>query len=709
LRLNTNGKLTKVPDCSTRDPAKWRDIAGVLSQGPPTAEGGIGFVMTDGVDVTDVNDVLIGRLYALDLDGCRDPVTGSLEPWVRELIDHYGRSFTEITPSGCGLRLWIVCRDFPQGLARAKVKLDYPRAPNVPESKSVEIQVFGYGVPQYVTFTGHVLPGCSDDITIVANLDHLRHTFGIEESGGSLSSTAVASLPTGTGDAPSVDAIEAKLCNGFEVALIFDGDYLNRDGDDKSASGAYWQVAQHALRAAEGHGKAALDFLLARTAWGGCNVEESAEPDKYGRASWVAAELKRVAAKGGAGAASAADVFDFVTEDMADAVIVTAQRVRSDLVARSPILTVQPPPTPWFDRPPPPREYLLEHPNGDGLLPRGKVGLFSAAGGTGKTTALVQLAVAVATRGRWFGHFDIGATAGDGVLMLLGEEDADEVRRKLYYTCADLDLTPGERDAVQRCVVPLGLAGHALPLLRGADNNNLEGTEHGEAILERLHAGRENWGLVVVDPVSRFTAVNVEADNIIATRYVQELERFTMAPGKPTVLAVGHTSKADRQAGEANQRGVTGLFDAVRWAATLNAKSQHRVEFEVKKNNLGRPSDMVPLLRGDHGLLTAEAPQQRIEREQAEQVATDAAWHEREGAKERQRRVGTEQRLAELADKCLSFVSRRPGHTKSQLAAAIGGRKADAMTTIDRLCGSGMLEARREGNATLHFVARLLK
>jgi hypothetical protein len=699
------GSKTKVPDCSTRKPEQWRTLAQVVGQGPVDSAGGIGFVMTGGVAHED------GRLYALDLDACRDPLTGSVEAWARELVDYYGRTFTEITVSGTGLRIWIICRSFPQGLAKAKVKLDYDRAPNT-GTKSVEIQVFGYGVPQYVTVTGNLLPGCSDTINVHENLDHLSRTFGVQESEGIISATAGDNLPKGAGEAPSVDMIEAVLRRSPEAELIFDADYIGREGEDSSASGAYWQVAQHAIRAAEGHGKAALDFLLERTAWGIGDVEDSKQPDKYTRPSWVAAELKRAAGKSGGGAHAAADIFEIITPAAAEAAVelieegvATVKRART---AASPILTVQPPRPPWFDRPPPPREYLLEHPNGDGLLPRGKVGLFSAAGGTGKTTALVQLAISVALRRPWFDHFNIGKKAGDRVLLLLGEEDADEVARKIYYTCADLGLAPAERREVEELVVPIGLAGHALPLLRGADNSNCEGTEHGDAILELLHA-KENWGLVVIDPVSRFTAVNVESDNIIATRYIQELERFTQTPGKPTVLAVGHTSKADRQAGEANQRGVTGLFDAVRWAATLNAKSKHRVEFEAKKNNLGPPSDMVPLLRGDHGLLRAEAPQQRVEREEAEQAAAEADRTAAEAVKESRRRVGFDQRIANLTDKCLDFVRRRPGQTKSQVAAALGGRKSDAMTTIDKLAANGMIEARREGNSTLHFIAELFK
>ncbi len=43
---------------------------------------------------------------AADLDHCRDPSTGVVEPWAQEIVDSLG-SFTEVTPSNCGLRVWI--------------------------------------------------------------------------------------------------------------------------------------------------------------------------------------------------------------------------------------------------------------------------------------------------------------------------------------------------------------------------------------------------------------------------------------------------------------------------------------------------------------------------------------------------------------------------------------------------------------------------
>jgi len=684
LKTNRKGKATKVPDRSTRHRGRWLTHAQASAGTKTSAEGGVGFVFTGGVDTP------AGRVYALDVDGCRDPASGAVEAWAMAIVNHYGRTFTEVTPSGCGLRVWVIVRDYPKTLARAKVKLEHARPANVPEHKAVEVQLFGYGVPQYVTVTGCLLPGCRTDIEVVENLDYLVETFGFAESDQELTSNA---LPKGGGDAPSVDTIAARIGGSPDAALIVDAEWAGRNlGEDPSASGAYWRVAQEALRAAHGHGSAALDYLLTRTAWGRGDVEESADPAKYGRRSWVAAEIRRAAGK------NTSTNPETIFEDEVDDFEPPPRR-------ESPMLTVgKGKRRPWFEQTPPPREYLLHHPGGDGLLPRGKVGLLSAAGGTGKTTALIQLAVAIATRRPWLDHFDIGETAGRDVLLLLGEEDADEVWRKVFFACIELGLTPEQKREVEHHVLAAPLAGEAVPLMRLGEHGNAEGTGHSDALLARLNEGYD-WGLVVVDPVSRFAGINVESDNTVATRFVQELERFCHAPGRPTVLAVGHTSKEARRAGTADQRGVTGLFDAVRWAATLNGKSRHRVEFEVPKNNLGRPSEMVALVRGEHGLLSAETNTQAAERsaQEAHEKAAAAA------VKEDQKLAAQEARRSNLVTDVVTACRRNPGASKATLVALVKGKRTYAHDAVDRAVALGLLVRESNGKAFQHYVAEVLR
>jgi hypothetical protein len=89
------GKLTKIPyqvdgqNASSTEPKTWTTFEKAIA-----AKGfdGIGFVLTN------------SNIAAFDLDDCRDPETGGLEPWAADLIERCG-SYVEITPSNSGVRI----------------------------------------------------------------------------------------------------------------------------------------------------------------------------------------------------------------------------------------------------------------------------------------------------------------------------------------------------------------------------------------------------------------------------------------------------------------------------------------------------------------------------------------------------------------------------------------------------------------------------
>jgi len=95
-------KPTKVPmsisgkKASTTDPSTWSSYAEVVSHNTSNANvDGIGFVFTD-------NDPFCG----IDLDKCRNPETGEVEGWAKTIVKSFD-SYTEISPSGCGLHVII--------------------------------------------------------------------------------------------------------------------------------------------------------------------------------------------------------------------------------------------------------------------------------------------------------------------------------------------------------------------------------------------------------------------------------------------------------------------------------------------------------------------------------------------------------------------------------------------------------------------------
>ena len=81
--------------CSKTDPKSWCSFAEALAAHQAGHFDGVGFCFTE-------NDPFVG----VDLDSCRDPVTGEIDPsvlWILETLNGY----TEVSPSGCGLKVFV--------------------------------------------------------------------------------------------------------------------------------------------------------------------------------------------------------------------------------------------------------------------------------------------------------------------------------------------------------------------------------------------------------------------------------------------------------------------------------------------------------------------------------------------------------------------------------------------------------------------------
>lgn len=268
-----------------------------------------------------------------------------------------------------------------------------------------------------------------------------------------------------------------------------------------------------------------------------------------------------------------------------------------------------------FTAEPPPPKWLLTRKSDDGrvrgVLRAGKVGLFVAAGGVGKTQALVQLAVAVAVGGakQWLDTFDV-ATPGR-VLLALAEEDEDEVRRRLRSAARLLGLRPAEQDEVLRNVVALPLAGTPVGLVARDHDGNVTQTALLDALKAKL-AESEGWSLLVLDPLSRWAGPDSETDNAAATRFIEAVESLVTAPGTPAVLIAHHTPKSSRSSARPGAtvaitpRGSSALTDGARWVATLSPEDRaegdelpvgETVRFEIVKSNYAERGEPLQLVR----------------------------------------------------------------------------------------------------------------
>jgi hypothetical protein len=117
------GKPTKVPYqasgsyASTIDPATWCswDESQKVLQQDPKRWSGIGFVFAES-----------DPFFGIDLDQCLD-AAGKLKPWAQPIMQRFGDSYAEISPSGRGIKIWAKGRlpgagvSFPLGDGRVEM------------------------------------------------------------------------------------------------------------------------------------------------------------------------------------------------------------------------------------------------------------------------------------------------------------------------------------------------------------------------------------------------------------------------------------------------------------------------------------------------------------------------------------------------------------------------------------------------------------
>jgi hypothetical protein len=148
---------------STDDPSTWAtyedatETAGQLNCG-------IGLVLSPANDEFDI--------VAFDLDNCRDAETGELVPWAEDLVEEAG-SYTEITPSGMGLRIIGVGSD-------VELHCDLPR------DDDGHLEVYSR-TNRYITVTGNRLGGSSKTLS---NLSELVVQHRDENLAGQLAAAA---------------------------------------------------------------------------------------------------------------------------------------------------------------------------------------------------------------------------------------------------------------------------------------------------------------------------------------------------------------------------------------------------------------------------------------------------------------------------------------------------------------------------------------
>lgn len=98
-----NGRWQKPPfmaaeperHASTKDLRTWADHGTALAAVKAGRGDGITYILTDE-----------DPFAAIDLDHCRDASTGSIDLWAQNFLDCGQHSYSEVTPSGTGCRIW---------------------------------------------------------------------------------------------------------------------------------------------------------------------------------------------------------------------------------------------------------------------------------------------------------------------------------------------------------------------------------------------------------------------------------------------------------------------------------------------------------------------------------------------------------------------------------------------------------------------------
>jgi len=313
------------------------------------------------------------------------------------------------------------------------------------------------------------------------------------------------------------------------------------------------------------------------------------------------------------------DAADFVAGGgTAEQLVALAATVQAPKVARSLADMVVPLSVELLDAAPPPRQYLVWGADGRGVLPRARVGMLGAPGGTGKSKAVIGLSVAVASGGKWFGAW---SCERGRVLLILAEEDWPETQRRLHYAMRGANALQKQEVAWNLTVLPAAGEGMALTYETEKSTGGLPETTRVSELRELLRAAATEgrpYSLVVLDPSSRFAGADVEKDNAAATRYIQVLETLT-APecGAPNVLLPAHTRKRakDDEPGSTDAlRGASGQRDGARWVAMLERRQAVEgqpklLDFIIGKTNYAPENSLVLVAQDDlEGALRAATP-----------------------------------------------------------------------------------------------------
>lgn len=209
-----------------------------------------------------------------------------------------------------------------------------------------------------------------------------------------------------------------------------------------------------------------------------------------------------------------------------------------------------------------PRPWVLHR-----MLLRGEVTALVAPGGAGKSQFALTLAIHLALGSPKIFGFHNKLEGPARSLIYNAEDSLDEMARRIYATCAWLNVDP------VRVAPYLALVSGKTERLRvteGRDTPKVK-SDHVARIIEAAQGA----ALIAIDPLSKLHDSN-ENDNT-AMGYVMDTLEMVARRAGAAMLVAHHVSKptgADSHAGSANAgRGAKAIIDSARASFTLEAMS----------------------------------------------------------------------------------------------------------------------------------------
>ena len=217
-----------------------------------------------------------------------------------------------------------------------------------------------------------------------------------------------------------------------------------------------------------------------------------------------------------------------------------------------------------FSDTPAPIEMIIEK-----MLPRGIVSMIFSAGGAGKSTLMLYLAIRITLAETYPRLVFMASAITGGTVVILTAEDPDIILNQRYIgIIRGIAAEISEDTSVVRAIVDEKLRivstfGQPLSLF-GLKNEKIRPTPSFRHFLSYLEELR-GISLVIIDTKTRFSPGEDEG-NVAAAQEIAFYELIARRINA-TVMLLHHTSKKSRdgsQTGQQAYRGVTALFDHTR-------------------------------------------------------------------------------------------------------------------------------------------------